>query len=84
MSFEIILAAGDVGFQYPIAVYQGGEVEGEEGWYTCEVGADGGNGLPLWPYQCRFRYEEGGEEGKGGALVLEADWACKDLDREHP
>jgi hypothetical protein len=83
VSFEIILAAGDIGFQYPIPVYQGAAVEGEEGWYQCEVGADGGNGLPLWPYQCKFKYG-GGEEGSGGELVLEADWACKDLDREHP
>ncbi|KAH6622647.1 hypothetical protein F5144DRAFT_656109 [Chaetomium tenue] len=85
VSFEIILRAGDIGFQYPIPVYQGAAVEGqeEEGWYACEVGADGGNGLPLWPYQCRFRYEEGAE-GKGGTLVLDADWECRDLDRVHP
>ncbi|KAH6848118.1 hypothetical protein B0I37DRAFT_432215 [Chaetomium sp. MPI-CAGE-AT-0009] len=81
VSFEIILVAGDRGFQYPIPVYQGEavEVEGEEGWYECEIGADGGNGLPLWPYRCSFRYE-----GEGGGLVVKADWECMDLDREHP
>ncbi|KAL2185595.1 hypothetical protein L209DRAFT_452530 [Thermothelomyces heterothallicus CBS 203.75] len=80
VSFEIILAAEDRGFQYPIPVYQGGEEEGEEeGWYECDIGADGGNGLPLWPYRCSFRYDADGQE-----LELKADWACQDLDREHP
>ncbi|KAK4248889.1 hypothetical protein C7999DRAFT_39887 [Corynascus novoguineensis] len=80
VSFEVILAAEDRGFQYPIPIYQGEALEGEEeGWYECDIGADGGNGLPLWPYKCSFRYDA---EGQG--LELKADWACRDLDRENP
>ncbi|KAK4152588.1 hypothetical protein C8A00DRAFT_44343 [Chaetomidium leptoderma] len=78
VTFEVILNAPDRGFQYPIPIYQGEKTEGG-GWYKCEVGADGGNGLPLWPYQCEFRYDA---DTKG--LVLRADWECRDLDGVHP
>ncbi len=82
ISFEVILTAVDRGFQYPIPIYQGKAVEGKEGWYECEVGQDGGNGLPLWPYACRFRYD--GDSKNGGGLVLDAQWQCEDLDEVHP
>jgi hypothetical protein len=87
VGFEVILAAEDVGFQYPMPIYQGEALEGEEGeegWYACVVGEDGGNGLPLWPYRCSLRYEAGEEGGKGGELVMRADWRCVDLDAAHP
>ncbi|KAK4141971.1 uncharacterized protein C8A04DRAFT_30373 [Dichotomopilus funicola] len=78
VSFEMILAAQDIGFQYPIPIYQG-EAGDEEGWWACEIGADGGNGLPLWPYECRFKWD-----GETKGLVVDAKWECKDLDLEHP
>jgi hypothetical protein len=81
------LAAEDRGFQYPIPIYQGEPVKGEdgkEGWYECEIGADGGNGLPLWPYKCRFMYEGQTGQGEAGVLGLEAEWECRDLDGAHP
>jgi hypothetical protein len=87
VGFEVILAAEDRGFQYPIPIYQGEPVKGdgeEEGWYECEIGADGGNGLPLWPYKCRFKYEGQTGQGEAGVLGLEAEWECRDLDGAHP
>lgn len=78
VTFEVILQT-DRGFQYPIPIYQGAPVEGNEGWYECDIGADGGNALPLWPYQCSFKYTAATQE-----LVLDADWSCQDLDRDHP
>jgi hypothetical protein len=84
VGFVVILAAEDVGFQYPMPIYQGDALEGEEGWYACVVGEDGGNGLPLWPYRCSLRYEAGGDSGEGGELVMRADWRCVDLDAAHP
>jgi hypothetical protein len=76
VSFEIILQT-ERGFQYPIPIYQGAALE--SGWYECDIGADGGNGLPLWPYQCSFKYTPASKE-----LVLKADWACQDVDPNHP
>lgn len=80
VSFEVILQAQDRGFQYPIPIYQGAPVESDdEGWYECDIGADGGNGLPLWPYECTFKYTRATNE-----LVLDAKWACRDLDLDQP
>ncbi|KAL1839316.1 hypothetical protein VTJ49DRAFT_1644 [Mycothermus thermophilus] len=76
--FEVILEVDNRGFQYPIAVNQGEEVQGAEGWYECVIGDDGDNGLPLFPYWCQFKYER---ETK--TLEMKAKWACNDLDREN-
>lgn len=78
VSFEVILQT-DRGFQYPIPIYQGEPTKPGPGWYECDIGADGGNGLPLWPYECRFRYTPETKQ-----LVLDAKWACQDLDVDHP
>ncbi|KAK4238832.1 hypothetical protein C8A03DRAFT_14766 [Achaetomium macrosporum] len=77
VTFEMILDAENRGFQYPIPIYQGKPLDG--GFYQCDIGADGGNDLPLWPYQCSFKYTADKKE-----LVLNADWACQDLDEAHP
>lgn len=81
VTFEIILMAEDRGFQYPILVSQGEALtdEGNKGWYACDIGEDGGNGLPLWPYECIFKYDK-----EGSGLELRAKWKCTDLDRAHP
>jgi len=79
ISFNIILQTGTRGFQSPIAVSQGAAVPNSPGWYKCEVGPDGGIGQPLWPYDCTLRYNAESKE-----LTLKADWACEDLDKEHP
>ena len=79
VSFEIILQTDSRGFQYPMPIYQGEAVAGSPGWYQCQVGADGGNGLPLWPYACTFKYTAATKE-----FVLKADWACQDLDAKSP
>ncbi|KAK3356420.1 hypothetical protein B0T25DRAFT_452307 [Lasiosphaeria hispida] len=78
ISFNLILATGSRGFQYPIEVYQGEKV-GDSSWFKCEIGPDGGIDLPLWPYECSFKYEPATKE-----LTLNAAWACKDLDPDHP
>ncbi|AEO71843.1 uncharacterized protein THITE_117079 [Thermothielavioides terrestris NRRL 8126] len=80
VSFGIILAAQNRGFQFPIAITQGNATAGAgAGWYECAIGPDGGDDLPLWPYQCVFRYTAATKE-----LQLRADWACRDLDQAHP
>jgi len=56
-----------------------GKVVGSGPWYECEIGSDGGNGLPLWPYKCQFKYDAAKKE-----LVLDANWECRDLDVRHP
>ncbi|KAM7187472.1 hypothetical protein V8F33_011212 [Rhypophila sp. PSN 637] len=77
--FNIILAAENRGFQFPIPIYTGEAVKGKEGWYNCVVGQDGENAAPLWPYQCEFKYENATKN-----LEIRADWACVDFDPEHP
>lgn len=72
VSFDIILAAEERGFQYPIEVYQGEEKEG--GWYECVIGPDGENGVALWPYWCEFRWDGGTRE-----LRIRARWECEEL-----
>lgn len=85
VGFEVILAAEDRGFQYPMPVNQGEPLapeagdEKDAGWFRCDIGADGGNGLPLWPYACSLRYD-----GESKELVMRAQWQCLDLDAGHP
>lgn len=79
VSFEIILDAANTGLQYPIPITQGDAVKGSAGWYACDIGPDGGDDLPLWPYRCSFAYAPDTKQ-----LQLKADWACRDLDRVHP
>ena len=77
--FNIILQTDSRGFQYPIPIYQGEAVSGQEGWYKCVVGQDGENAAPLWPYECSFAYNS---STKG--LTIKADWACQEFDPAHP
>jgi len=82
VSFDIILATQNRGFQYPIEIYQGAPVEGgsaHDGWYECDIGPDGGNGLPLWPNKCSFKYDTETKD-----FTLRANWACEELDPENP
>ncbi|KAK5651906.1 hypothetical protein OQA88_11565 [Cercophora sp. LCS_1] len=77
VSFNIILATGSRGFQYPISVSQGKALT--DGWYECDVGPDGEQGPPLFPYKCSLKWD-----GEGKVLSLKADWKCVDLDGENP
>lgn len=77
VSFNIILATGSRGFQYPIYVTQGKAIE--DGWYECDIGPDGEQGPPLFPYKCSLKWD-----GEGSVLSLKADWKCVDLDAENP
>lgn len=77
--FNIILATENRGFQFPIPIYTGEPVKGQEGWYRCVVGQDGENAAPLWPYKCEFKYDSATKE-----LQLRADWSCVDYDPLHP
>ncbi|KAK3313585.1 hypothetical protein B0H66DRAFT_629527 [Apodospora peruviana] len=77
--FNLILATDSRGFQFPIPIYQGDKVAGQEGWYKCVVGTDGENAAPLWPYECSFKYVAERKE-----LTLKADWACQEFDPDHP
>lgn len=79
VSFDVILATQNRGYQYPITISQGAAVAGQAGWFRCEVGPDGGNGQPLWPETCVFRYD-----GAAGEMELKAEWKCADLDPERP
>jgi hypothetical protein len=78
VGFNIILETPNRRYQYPMPIAQGKRI-GDGPWYDCEVGTDGGNGLPLWPYQCSLQYDASKKE-----LTLKADWACSDLDAEQP
>lgn len=77
VAFNIILRTGSPGFQYPMPIYQG--AQREDGWHECVVGPDAGTGEVLWPKSCSFRYDAA---TKG--LELKAEWACGELDPDHP
>ena len=75
VSFELILATENRGYQFPISIAQGKALA--DGWFQCEVGPDGGNGQPLWPETCTFKYD-----GATRELELKGEWKCGDLDPE--
>jgi hypothetical protein len=83
VSFEVILRTGSPGFQFPISIYQGDTTRlagGDDGsWYACVIGPSGDIGQPLWPTACSFQYRPATQQ-----LTLKADWACAELDPDHP
>lgn len=80
VSFEIILRTGSPGFQFPIAIYQdAAPLAGDGSWYPCVIGPSGDIGQVLWPSACSFQYLAASKQ-----LTLKADWACGELDPDHP
>ncbi|KAK4223380.1 hypothetical protein QBC38DRAFT_517170 [Podospora fimiseda] len=75
VTFEVILATARRGFQYPIPVSVTIPHAGDAVYYPCEIGPDGENEAPLWPYECSVKYAADTKE-----IVLSAAWACHDLD----
>lgn len=80
VSFGLILRTGSPGFQYPISITQGTTpVAGSGSWYPCVIGPNGNIGEVLWPTDCSFQYQPETKQ-----LTFKADWACGDLDPDHP
>lgn len=79
VTFEVILVTQLRGFQYPIPVSVAIPHAADADWYPCEIGPDGQNEAPLWPYECSVKYKSDEKQ-----IVLNAAWACRDLDDKHP
>ncbi|KAK4184375.1 hypothetical protein QBC35DRAFT_540527 [Podospora australis] len=77
VTFEIILATNNRGFQFPIPISFRKDPTKE--WFPCEIGPDGENDRPLFPYKCEAQFDAATKE-----LKLKADWECKEFDEEHP
>jgi hypothetical protein len=79
VSFNIILAVQNRGFQYPITVSQGALLANSS-WHACAIGRTGDEtGEPLWPSDCSMKYVPATKE-----LTLKSDWICTDLDPNRP
>ncbi|KAK4165465.1 hypothetical protein QBC43DRAFT_208397 [Cladorrhinum sp. PSN259] len=79
VTFEVILATQRRGFQYPIPISVAIPHGSDAVYYPCEIGPDGQNDAPLWPYECSVKYAAEEKE-----VVLSAAWACQDLDDKNP
>ncbi|KAK3985429.1 hypothetical protein QBC44DRAFT_374158 [Cladorrhinum sp. PSN332] len=79
VTFEVILVTQRRGFQYPIAISVAIPHAADAVYYPCEIGPDGENEAPLWPYECSVKYAAEEKE-----IVLSAAWACQDLDDKNP
>lgn len=79
IQFFIIMRASTPGFQGPISVTQGKPVKGNETWFECELGDGGNTGSELWPTKCTMKFDPATK-----TLSLDAEWACNDLDPDHP